>query len=263
MEETSYNFIWPVPASSYQDPPLAAPQQLGRAAPSIWPMEATALEPHQYSVQDSGFTGSVTGPHFREPGYMDSERHPPNLQHTIHGPGALPEQDPETLTEAYHSQLTNVLFSLRAYRGKVVADHEGREDVFLLVSTFLDITRASKWSGSLPGVEGSGSTSSPSMLLVTSIIPLAVEIYHASRAAFTMCGGEAGLSSTHDGLQLYTDAIAMEFHLRELKEALYSTQLVQLDTRTIQLLDDTRTTVLSFAQEWESRNGKKRLNASN
>lgn len=194
---------------------------------------------------------------------MDSERHPPNLQHTIHGPGALPEQDPETLTEAYHSQLTNVLFSLRAYRGKVVADHEGREDVFLLVSTFLDIIRASKWSGSLPGVEGSGSTSSPSMLLVTSIIPLAVEIYHASRAAFTMCGGEAGLSSTHDGLQLYTDAIVMEFHLRELKEALYSTQLVQLDTRTIQLLDDTRTTVLSFAQEWESRNGKKRLNASN
>lgn len=218
---------------------------------------------------------------------QDSQQQQQQQQRSIGLPAELTNapasqsQNPEQMSPAY-SQLTNILYSLRAARSRQEgpADRQFLEETFLLVSSLFDIVRtfglddinnhnsnnneskppspssSPRPSSSSSSLSSGEASASPCQLLVASVITMVVETYHqqAQGHGLLVPGAwtydqAAAVLGTHHALQLYTDAVVMDLHLARLRAVLC--RLGRLDPHTAQLLDRTRAAARAYARGGE------------
>lgn len=162
------------------------------------------------------------------------------------GIAVFPEEG--VLISAY-SQLANILFKIRNFQtktetklGATPQPRKFLQDLFPVVSSLSDILRDPRLKDViLPATEDDSASSY--LLLGTSVISMAVEVYHAEIDRFQAPPEPykvAGLS-TAERLSLVTDATSMDFHLAMLQAVLMRMPESCLhDRRTTGLLAESR-----------------------
>lgn len=162
----------------------------------------------------------------------------------------LPEDGgSDTVLINAYSQLANILFKIRNFQTKAETKSNSthqplklQQKLFPVVSSLCDILKDPRLKDvTLPATEDESASSY--LLLGTSVISIAVEVYHAQIGRFktTVEPHKVVDLSTGERLGLVTDATSMDFHLAMLQAVLMNMPESCLhDRRTTELLAESR-----------------------